>query len=299
MRILINNGVGLQIEEKLVTLHSVNETSNMSRIHDSDDDDDDYSRPSSLSQTQRFMKSGNPGSRDLKMTSTKSKYSEVPISNLNLRSVHDDDDSLNDSDDDTTTKTGRSTSSATPSQLTPKPRERSFVRNTSDKPKVQPRRIDVDDDDRNVFGQTMKPSPRHHVSTLREDEERDQSFAQGFRGGKKPKSPTDMFAADSKPRSTVNSRKFHSDRSSDEVDSDDASLPNKHGKSNSFQKSPRSPTDNFKPSSRKNSTKSKGDSDRSDDENNHHSNRQFTRDDFTKKRSSHHDLAQVISLIES
>lgn len=268
----------------------------MNRSRDSDDDDDDeLSRPSSLSQTQRFTKSGNPASRDLKMTSTKSKYNEVPVSSLNLKSVHDRD-SLSDSDDDTTTKTGRSTSSATPSQLTPKPRERSFLRGNLDKPKAPPRRIDVDDDDHHVFGQTMKPSPRqHHISTLREDEERDQSFAQGFREEKKRKSP-DLFATDSRSRPTVNSRKFHSDQSSEEADSDDESFSNRQGKSNHFRKSPRSPTDGFKQSSRKNSSKSRGDSDRSDDE---HSSKQFTRHDYTKKRSSNHDLGRVISILQS
>ena len=264
----------------------------MPRSRDSDDDDEDSSRPSPLSQTQRFTKSGNAGSKDLKTTFSKSKYNEVPISKLNLNSVNGD--SLSDSDDDTTSKTGRSTSSATPSQLTPKPRERSFLRGNTDKPKVQPRHFD-DDDDRNVFGQTtMKPSPRHHISTLREDEERDQSFAHGFRDEKKRKSPTDMFAADSRSRPTVNSRKFHSDQS----DSDDSLSPKKPGKSNTSQKSPRSPTDNTKPSSRKSSIRSKGESDRSDDEDIENSNRRFTRQDYTKKRSSNHDLVQVISIVQ-
>lgn len=266
----------------------------MPRSRGSDDDDDDSRRPSPLSQTQRFIKSGNTGSKDLKTTFSKPKYNEVPISKLNLTSVNGN--SSSDLDDDTTSKTGRSTSSATPSQLTPKPRERSFLRGNTDKPKVQPRRSGIDDDDdRNVFGQTtMKPSPRHHISTLREDEERDQSFAQGFRDERKRKSPTDMFITDSRPRPTVNSRKFHSDQS----DSDDPSSHNKPGKSKTSHKSPHSPTDHIKPSSRKSSTRSKGESDRSDEEDTENSNRRFTRQDYTKKRSSNHDLAQVIPVVQ-
>lgn len=269
----------------------------MPRSRDSDDDDDDSSRPSALSQPQRFIKSGNAGSKDLKMTVSRSKYNEVPISKLNLNSVNDD--SLSDSEDDTTSKTGRSTSSATPSQLTPKPRERSFLRGSTDKPKVPPRRndnYDDDDDDRNVFGKTtMKASPRHQISTLREDEERDQSFAQGFRDERKRKSPTDIFTADSRTRPTVNSRKFHSDRS----DSGDQSPQSKSGHSNTSPKSPHSPMDYTKPSSRKSSMRSKGESDRSDEDDIERPNDRFTRQDYTKKRSSNHDLAQVNPIQQS
>ena len=130
-----------------------------------DEDDEDRDRPSSLLQTQRFSKSGTIGTKDFRSTQSKTKHNEASNFNINLKQIHDDDeDSLNDSDDDTNTKTARSTSSSTTSQLTPKPRERSFLKKDTEKPKIKPRHIDIDDDDRNVFGQTtMKPSPRQQI----------------------------------------------------------------------------------------------------------------------------------------
>jgi hypothetical protein len=263
----------------------------MNRSRGGSDDDDDLDRPSPLLQTQRFTKSGTLGTKDFKPMQSKSKHSEVSGFNIDLKRINDhDDDSLNDSDEDTNTKTGRSTSSATTSQLTPKPKERSFLRN-ADKPKVQPRHhFEVDDDDRNVFGHgTMKPSPPHHISTLREDEQRDQSFAHGFRSEKKRQSPTDMFAADHRSDSRRNSRKSIDDRH----DSDDENLTNKHTKPGNFQKSRHSTTDSDKSQSRRNSSKSKEGSDLSDNDDNEHVFKQTKRQDYTKKRQSNHDLSPV------
>jgi len=263
-----------------------------------DDDDDDLDRPSPLLQTQRFAKSGTIGTKDLKMTQQKSKHNEVPNLKFDLDRINDDndDDSLNDSDDDTNTKTGRSTSSVTTSQLTPKPKERSFLRNNTEKPKIQPRRIDIDDDDRNVFGQTtMKPSPRHQILTLREEEERDQSFMHGFKNENKRQSPTDPFSTYHKPDSQRNNRKFSNDHDNKEHhDSDDEIFSNKQTKQHSFQKSRHSPTDSDKSQSRKNSNRSKEENDLSDDDDNDHLNKQSKRQDYRKQRQSTHDLVPVI-----
>jgi hypothetical protein len=213
---------------------------------------------------------------------------------INLHKIHDEDeeDSLNDSDDDTNTKTGRSTSSGTTSQLTPKPKERSFMKKDTEKPKITPRRIDIDDNDRDVFGHTtMKPSPRQRISTLREDEENNQLFMYGVSNEKRRQSPTDMFSTDQKFDTRRNSRKFGNDHD----DSDDESLSNKQLKHNDFQKSrhsptihdrPHSPSIYDRPQSRKNSTKSKEGNDNDDDH--------FNRQDIRKQRPSNHDLAQVI-----
>jgi hypothetical protein len=269
----------------------------MPRSRGSDDDDDDLDRPKSHLQTQRFTKSSTLGTRDFKTMQSKPKHNEVSNFKIDLNRINDnDDDSLNDSDDDTNTKTGRSTSSATGSQLTPKPKERSFLRSNTDKPKVQPRRIDIDDDDRNVFGQTtMKPSPRHQISTIKEDEQRDQSFAHSFRNEKKRQSPTDMFAADHRLDSQRNSRKFPNDHhETKHYDSDDETFPNKYTKSSNFQKSRHSPTDSDKSQSRRNSSKSKEDTDPSDNDDHEHLNKQTKRQDYIKKRQSTHDLSPVI-----
>jgi hypothetical protein len=262
-----------------------------------DDDDDDLDRPSLHSKTQRFAKSGTIGTKDLKMTQQKPKHNEV--SNLKLDGLNriNDDDSLNDSDDDTNTKTGRSTSSATTSQLTPKPKERSFLRNNPEIPKIHPRRIDIDDDDRNVFGQTtMKPSPRHQISTLREDEERDQSFVHGFRNERKRQSPTDLFSTYHKPDSQRNSRKLpHDHENKQHHDSDEEIFSNKQTIQRSFQKSRHSPTERDRSQSRKNSNRSKEENDRSDDDDDDdHLNKQSERQDDRKQRQSTHDLVPVI-----
>ena len=207
---------------------------------DDDDDDGDLDRPSPLLQTQRFAKSGTLGTKDFRMTSTKPNRTEVSNLKLDLNRMNDNDnDSLNDSDDDTNTKTARSTSSATTSQLTPKPKERSFLRNNAEKPKTQARRIDIDEDDRNVFGQTtMKPSPRQQIITSRkEDEERNQSFMQDFRDEKKRQSPTDIFSSNHKSDSHRNTGRFaknHEDK--EQNDSDDDTLSNKQTKHSNFQK---------------------------------------------------------------
>jgi hypothetical protein len=256
-----------------------------------DDDDDDLHGPSSLLQTQRFPKSGTIGTKDFKMTQSKPKHNEISSLKIDLNRIHDDDDSLNDSDDDTNTKTGRSTSSG--SQLTPKPKERSFVRN-AEKPKVQTRRIDIDDDDRNVFGQTtIKPSPRHQMLTLREEEERNQSFIRDFRNEKRRQSPTDHFLTDHKSDSRRNSRKSPNDHD-DKIhhDNDEENFLNRQTKQqHTFIKSRHSPTDSDKSLSRKSSNRSKDDSDQSDNDD---LNKQATRHDYRKQRQSSHDLVQVI-----
>jgi hypothetical protein len=268
-------------------------------IGSDDDDDEDLDRPSSLLQTQRFSKSGTVGTKDFKITQSKPKHSEVSSLKINLNRIHDDDDddSLNDSDDDTNTKTARSTSSATTSQLTPKPKERSFLRSTTEKPKVQPRRIGIDDNEGNIFGQTpIKSSPRHQILTLREEEERDQSFMKGFHNEKKRQSPTDLFSTDHKSDLRKNSRRFTNDHEIKEHnDSDDQKFSNIPTKQHSFQKSRHSPTDSDKSQSRRNSNRSKEETDQSDNDDNNYSNKQPTRHDYIKQRQSTHDVVQVIN----
>jgi hypothetical protein len=267
---------------------------------DDDDDDDDLDRPSPLLQTQRFTKSGTIGTKDLKMTPSKPRHQEISSLKIDLKRINDnDDDSLNDSDDDTNTKTGRSTSSATTSQLTPKPKERSFLRTNTEKPIIQPRRIDIDDDDRNVFGQTtMKPSPRHQISTLREDEEKHQSFMQDFRNVKKRQSPTDLFQTDHKSDSPRNNRRFTNDHEDKrQNDSDEEIFSNKQTKPNNFQKSRHSPTHSDRSQSRKNSNRSKEGIDQSDSDDNEHFNKQSTRQDYRQQRQSMHDFEQVIHIL--
>lgn len=267
---------------------------------DDDDDDDDLKRPSPLLQTQRFTKSGTIGTRDLKTTQIKPKQKEVSSLNINLNRIHDDDDdndSLNDSDDDTNSKTARSTSSATTSQLTPKPKERTFLRNNTEKPKVKPR-IDIDDDEQNVFGQTtMKPSPRHQILSMREEKERDESFMKGFHAEKKRQSPENLFQTDYKSDSRRNSRKSpHEYEDKMHNDSDDDKYSTKQTKQPSFQKSRHSITDNEKSQSRKNSHRSKDDSDQSDYDEEERFNKQSRRSDHGIQRLSIHDLPQVIKL---
>lgn len=231
----------------------------MKKILGSDDDDDDLDHSSSLLQTQRFTKSGTIGSRDLKTTQGKSKQHEASNLKIDLNRINDDD-SLNDSDDDTNSRTARSTSSATASQLTPKPKERSFLRTNTEKPKIQPRRIDIDDDDRNVFGQTtMKSSPRHQILSLREEEERDKSFMKGFHTEKKRQSPTDLFDKDQKYDERRSSRKSpHIFEDKTHIGSDDDRFTNKQ--QSNFQKSRQLPNDSFstdhKNDGRRNSRKS-------------------------------------------
>ncbi|CAF1392957.1 unnamed protein product [Adineta steineri] len=267
-------------------------------IGSDDDDDDDLSHPSPLLQTQRFSKTDNFGTKDFRATFTRPKHTDESNMKLNLKTIHDnDDDSLNDSDDDLNTKTARSTSSGTSSQLTPKPKERSFLKKDNEKPKIAQRRIDIDDDERNVFGQTtMKPSPRQRITTLHEDEANDQRFAQGFANEKKRQSPTDLFSTDQKFDSRRNSRKSsndHIDKKRD--DSDDEGIIVPSAKHNDFQKSRHTSINDDRSHSRKNSTRSKDGTDKSDNEDTdyQHSNRQSDRQDFKKPRSSVHDLAQT------
>lgn len=262
----------------------------MSRIYDSDEDDAD--RPSPLLQTNRFTKSGTVGTRDFRMTPTKSKQAEVSNLKIDLHRMNEDDeDSLNDSEDESNTKTGRSTSSATTSQLTPKPKERSFLRTTNtDKPKVQPRRIDIDEDDRNVFGQTtIKSSPRHELLTRREEEERNLSFANDFRNTSKRKSPTDLFSTGPKSNSRRSSK--HSSNDSDskqpsDSDEDEDSLPKQKTKSTSFLRSQKASTFDEKPQSRRSSHRSQEASDQSDHD-------EPRRQSLSKSRRSTHDLEEV------
>jgi hypothetical protein len=270
----------------------------MKKILGSDDDDEDRDHPSPLLQTQRFAKSGTIGTKDFRSTQSKTKHNEASNFNINLKQIHDDDeDSLNDSDDDTNTKTGRSTSSATTSQLTPKPKERSFLKKDNDRPKTKPRHIDIDDDERNVFGQsTMKSSPRHQILSIREEEQRDQSFVQGFSKEKRRQSPTDMFSIDHKSDFRRNSRKSPDDHDNRErIDSDDETLSHKQSKPNDFRKSRHSPTGSDKSQSRKNSNKSKDGTDQSDDDDDHLF--QTKRPSVTKQRHSTHDLAQVTQIL--
>ena len=269
----------------------------MNRFHGSDDDDEDGDRPSPLLQTQRFAKSGTIGTKDYKMTQSKPKHNEASSLKINLNRINDnEEDSLNDSDDDTNTKTARSTSSSTTSQLTPKPRERSFLKKDGEKPKIKPRHIDIDDDDRNVFGQTtMKPSPRQQILTIREEEQRDKSFIEGFSSENKRKSPTDMFSIDHKTDFRKNTKPFsneHGRKQRSDSDDDDPHS-NKSSKQNDFRKSRHSPTDSEKSQSRKNSNRSKEGTDQSDNDDDH-LHKQTKRQEFTKQRQSTHDLVQVI-----
>ena len=243
----------------------------MNRIYDSDEDDTD--RPSSLLQTSRFTKSGTVGTKDYRMPPTKSKQAEVSNLRIDLHKMNDDDDdSLNDSEDESNAKTGRSTtSSATTSQLTPKPKERSFLRtNTAEKPKTRPR-IDIDEDDRNVFGQTtIKSSPRYEILSRREEEDRNQSFAKDFRGTPKRKSPTDLFSTGPKSNSRRSSKQSSNESDSkhpsgsDDDDDEDHSLPKQKTKSTGFLKSQKAPSFEEKPHSRRSSHKTPEASDQSD-----------------------------------
>ncbi|UJR13695.1 hypothetical protein I4U23_000707 [Adineta vaga] len=270
-----------------------------------DDDDDDMEHSADLLRTQRFSKTDTFGSKDLKATFTRPKPNEMSNMNLKLDTIHDDEDSLNDSDEDLNTKTGRSTSSGTSSQRTPKPKERTFLKSKDGaKPRVPPRRTDYDeDDDRNVFGQsTIKPSPRHHITTLREDEENNQNFMKGFLNEKKRQSPTDFLGTNQKTDFRKNSRQFSTDReidrkrrdsdNDDDDDEEELSISAKQTKANGFTKSRHSSTTNDRPQSRKNSSKSRDDSDKSDD--NDELRRLSDRQDFRNHRSSNHELEQTV-----
>jgi hypothetical protein len=273
----------------------------MKKILGSDDDDDDLDRPSPLLQTQRFTKSGTIGTKDFKTTQSRPKHNEVSNLNINLKGTnYDDEDSLNDSDDDTNTKTGRSTSSATTSQLTPKPKERSFLKKDNEKPKTKPRHIDIDDDERNPFGQsTMKPSPRHQILSIREEEHRDKTFVQGFSNEKKRQSPTDMFSIDHKTDFRRNSSKSSNDHDhSKHMDSDDETLSNKHSKPNDFRKGRHSPTGSDRSPTRKSSTRSKEEAEQSGSDDDH-LHKETKRTSFAKPRQSAHDLVQVIYILHS
>ncbi|CAF0789928.1 unnamed protein product [Adineta ricciae] len=266
-----------------------------------DDDDDELDRSSPLLRTQRFHKTDTFGSKDLKSTLARPKPGNMSNLNLDLGGIYHDERNSNDSDEELDTKTGRSTSSGTSTQRTPKPMERSFLKTKDgDRPKVAQRHIDINDDDRDAFGHaTMKPSPRpRNITTMREDEENNRKFADGFSNEQRRKSPTDMFNSNPSSDLRRNSRKFSIDRDDDvderkHRDSDDESTSSKHRKPSSFIKSRHSSTTNDKPQSRKNSTKSRDDSDRSDDDDHDersHSDRQILKN----HRPSTHELEQTV-----
>ena len=257
---------------------------------DSDDSDENVDRSSPRSASQRFTKSG---ARDFKATPARKKHDVESNLKLNLNRMHEDEgDSLEDSDDDTMTKTARSTSSGTTSQLTPKPRERSFMKQDQTRPTTKPRHIDINDNDRNVFGQTtLKPSPRRTFTTLREDEEENQSFIAGFAHGTKRQSPTDIFSTSKKPDSRRGSQHYPSGREEDELtDSNDERHSHRHTKPNDARHTRQSSIPNDQSQSRRSSHRSRDESDLSD--NDHHSD---DRADLSRPRHSTHDVAQVIT----
>ena len=262
----------------------------MSHIIDSDEEDDGSDRPSPLLQTQRFNKSAPFGTRDFRSSEAKSKHHAPGGLDINLNRINNDDDSLDGSDDETNTRTGRSTSSGTTSQLTPKPRERSFLKSDGAKPTTKPRHINIDDDDRNVFGQaTMKPSPRRPITTLREDEEENQSFMSKFSSGKQRKSPTDMFGSNAGFDSHKNNRRPSHDREDDDrYDSDDNSRSQKISRQTDFRKGRHSPAESELAKSRRDSHRSREDS---DDDEKHSS--PLTAHQYSKKRQSVPEQPQV------
>ncbi|CAF0834791.1 unnamed protein product [Rotaria sordida] len=268
-----------------------------------DDDDDDFDRPSPLLQTQRFTKSGTVGTKNFHTIQTKSKHNEGTNLNLNLNGVNDDNDkdSLNDSDDDTSTKTGRSSSSLTTSQSTPKPKERSFLKKDTEKPKVKPRHTGISDDDddddddneRNVFGKTKtEPSPRHQILSLREEEERNQSFMKTFTHEKKRQSPTDIFSTDRISVIQKDRTKFSNDHDNKKrIDSDDENLTNRQSKHKDFIKSRHSSTSSEQSQTQKPSSRSKGIIDQSDNDDDFLK-KQSQRQSFKKEKQSSHDSVQ-------
>ncbi|CAF4774645.1 unnamed protein product [Rotaria sp. Silwood1] len=274
----------------------------MSRNLISDDDDDDLDRPSPLLQTQRFTKPGSIGTKNFSMTQTIPKYNEKSDFKINLKKINDDDnddDSLNTSDDDTTTKTDRSSSTATTSQLTPKPKERSFLKKDTEKPKVKPRHTGISDDDdddneRNVFGKTkIEPSPRHQILTRHEEEERNQSFMQTFANDKKRKSPTDMFSIDRISDTQKTRSKFSNDHDNKKpIDSDDEILSNRQSKAHKdFIKSQHSSTSIDQLQTQKHSSRSKESIDQSDNDDDF-SKKQSQRQSFGKEKQLSHELMQ-------
>jgi hypothetical protein len=99
-----------------------------------------------------------------------------------------------------------------------------------------------------------------------------------------------MFAADHRSDLQRHSRKFPNDHH----DSDDETFANKYTKPGNFQKSRHSPTDSDKSQSRRNSSKSKEETDPSDNDDNEHATKPTKRQDYMKKRQSSHDLSPVI-----
>ena len=197
----------------------------MEKSFDSDDDDD-FGRPSPLLQRQRFA---TQDTKDIKMTSSKMKHDEVSNLKINLNKINDDDDTSNDSVDLTRSHRSSSTSSSTP-----KPKQRSFLKQDIEKPKVKPRQIvpdrnDDDDDERNVFGKaTVDTTPRYNILSLRDEEERDQSFVKKFSETKTRQSPVDMFTIDSSRKTRKNSSSDSENEMS--ISTNKEILSNKHDK---------------------------------------------------------------------
>lgn len=269
-----------------------------------DDDNDDFDRSSPLLKTQRFPQSTMTGTKASYATQSKPKSSEVPSLKINLGHINDDnDDDSIDSDDDTQTKTGRSSSSVTTSQLTPKPKDRSFLKKEIGRPVVKPRQKGINDDDeddeRNVFGKTRtEPSPRHQILTRREEEERDQSFMKTFTHDKKRQSPTDFLSSDHKFDSRKSQHKdLHGHHVKRQTDSDDESLSNKQSKHNDYSKSRQSPRDFDTAKFRKHSSKSRDSTDESDDDDDLTSKKSSGRLAYKKEKQSSHDSGQVIQRI--
>lgn len=257
-------------------------------------DEEDSDRPSPLFQTPRFSKSAQFAPKDVRSTQAKSKHDDRADMNINLHRFNrgdDDDDSLNDSEDDTNTRTGRSTSSGTTSQLTPKPKERSYLKTDSTKPTAKPRHLSVDDDERNVFGQgTIKPSPRRPITTLREDENENLSFASKFSGDKRRQSPTDIFNSNARFDSRKNTRRPSNDRDDDDdgSDSDGNSHSQKLSRQNDSRKGRHSPIESELSKARRDSHRSRDDSDDEDKRSNPSNSNQFVR-----KRQSVPEQPQV------
>ncbi|CAF2156533.1 unnamed protein product [Rotaria magnacalcarata] len=273
---------------------------------DDDDDDDDFDRPSPLLQTQRFSKSGTVGAKNLHIIQTKPKSTEVSNLKINLGRIHDndEDDSLNDTDDDTNTKTGRSSSSVTTSQLTPKPKNRSFLKKDGEKPQIKPRHTgindddDDDDDERNVFGKTkVEPSPRHQILSFREEEERNQSFMQTFANEKKQQSPTDLFSADHRFDSRKNQKNFSNDpQNKKQTDSDDENrLSTRKLKRNEFKNSRHSPTSFDQTKLQNHSSRSKESTDQSDSDE-EFSMKPSQKQGFRKEQQLYNDSVQDMDL---
>ena len=141
----------------------------------------------------------------------------------------------------------------------------------------------------------MKSSPRHHVLSLREEEQRDQSFIQGFAHEKKRQSPTDLFSSDQRFDFRRNSRKSPDDHL--RIDSDEDISPRKSSKQKDFQKSQHSPTMSEKSHSRRDSHRSKDGTDQSENDDDEQFHKQARRTDFTKHRQSTHDQ-KLVSFIQ-